>query len=191
MRSKQYASTLRLCAVAMMAAMAYAVMLLVKIPLIPAAPYLTYEPKDVFLTLIALLIDLPLGVLATVVVAFVEMLTIGQMGVWGFVMNVASSCAFLLPVALLCRRKQTPARRAVGGVCSVLLMAAVMIPLNYLITPLYTGMPRAAVLPLLCPAILPFNLIKGGINAVLVFLLFVPARAAFTAAKLTPAIGEK
>ncbi len=186
MRSKQYTKTLRLCVVAIMAAMAYVAMVFLKIPVVL---FLSYEPKDVFLTLIALLVDPLAGVLSTVAVAFVEMITVSSTGLWGFLMNVCSSCAFLLPVALLCRRKKTAGRRAFGVVCGVAVMTAVMLLWNYLIVPLYMGTSRTEVLPLLWSAFLPFNLLKGGINAVLVFFLFSPARAAFKAAKLTPADG--
>ena len=186
MRSKQYNKTLRLCVVAMMTAMAYVAMVFLKIPVVL---FLSYEPKDVLLTLIALLVDPIAGVLATVAVAFVEMITVSSTGLWGFLMNVLSSCAFLLPFALLCRRKQTVGRRLLGAVAGVSVMTGVMLLWNYLVVPLYMATPRADVVPLLWSAFLPFNLLKGGVNALLVFLLFSPARAAFKAAKLTSADG--
>ena len=45
---------------------------------------------------------------------------------------------------------------------------------NYLIAPIYMGYPREAVAELLLPAFLPFNLIKGGINAAVTLLLYKP-----------------
>lgn len=41
-------------------------------------------------------------------------------------------------------------------------------------TPLYMGYPREAVVELLLPAFLPFNLLKGGLNASITFLLYKP-----------------
>ncbi len=186
MRTTQYNKTLRLCVVAMMAAMAYVAMVFLKVPVVL---FLSYEPKDVFLTLIALLVDPLAGLLATVAVAFLEMITVSSTGLWGFLMNILSTGAFLLPVALLCRKKPTPARRVLGAACGVVTMTATMLLWNYLIVPLYMGTSRADVLPLLWSAFLPFNLLKGGINAALVLLLFVPARAAFKAAKMLPGDG--
>lgn len=186
MRSKQYNKTLRLCVVAMMAAMAYVAMVFLKIPVVL---FLSYEPKDVFLALIGLLVDPLAGVLATVAVAFVEMITVSSTGLWGFLMNVLSSCAFLLPAALLCRKNKKTARVAAGAACGAAGMTATMLLWNYLIVPLYMATPRADVVPLLWSAFLPFNLVKGVANAVLVILLFKPAQAAFKAAKLTPADG--
>jgi len=45
---------------------------------------------------------------------------------------------------------------------------------NYLVTPLYMGYPREAVVELLIPAFLPFNLLKSGLNAGITFLLYKP-----------------
>ena len=53
-------------------------------------------------------------------------------------------------------------------------MAAVMLIWNYLVAPIYMGYPREAVAKLLIPAFLPFNLIKGGLNAAFTMLLYKP-----------------
>ena len=45
---------------------------------------------------------------------------------------------------------------------------------NYLVAPLYMGMPREDIAALLLPAFLPFNLIKGGLNAAITMLLYKP-----------------
>ena len=45
---------------------------------------------------------------------------------------------------------------------------------NYLIAPIYMGYPREAIVELLLPAFLPFNLIKGGLNAAITMLLYKP-----------------
>ena len=57
-------------------------------------------------------------------------------------------------------------------VCGTLAMAAVMIPANLFITPIFMGAPRAAVAAMLPTAIIPFNLLKAGINSIVTFLLY-------------------
>ena len=59
---------------------------------------------------------------------------------------------------------------AAGSVSAV----AVMLVLNFLLTPVYTGMPREEVAKLLLPAILPFNAIKCVLNSALVILIYKP-----------------
>ena len=53
-------------------------------------------------------------------------------------------------------------------------MVCVMLLWNYLITPIYMGYPREEVVRLLLPAFLPFNFIKGGLNAAITMLLYKP-----------------
>lgn len=59
---------------------------------------------------------------------------------------------------------------AVGSV----LMTLVMIPLNLIFTGIFMGTGVEMVVKMLIPAIIPFNLIKAGLNSVLTFLLFIP-----------------
>ena len=51
-------------------------------------------------------------------------------------------------------------------------MTGSMILWNYIITPIYFSMPRQEVVKLLLPGILPFNLLKGGLNACATFVLY-------------------
>lgn len=68
---------------------------------------------------------------------------------------------------------------AVGGLLAgCLLMVIVMLLWNYLITPIYMGYPREAVAEMLIPVFLPFNLLKGGLNATITMLLYKPVVSA-------------
>ena len=76
------------------------------------------------------------------------------------------------------RRRHT-LRGAVGGlVIGVVLMTAAMLLWNYFITPIYMGYPREAVAAMLVPVFLPFNLIKGTINAAVTMLVYKPVSRA-------------
>ena len=55
---------------------------------------------------------------------------------------------------------------------------------NYLVTPLYMDVSREAVVSMLLPAFLPFNLLKAGLNAGFTFLLYRPVVTALRKAKL-------
>ena len=56
----------------------------------------------------------------------------------------------------------------VGGLGQVLMM----VPLNLIFTVHFNGAPREAVLAMLPSIIIPFNLIKVGVNGLLTFLLY-------------------
>ena len=53
-------------------------------------------------------------------------------------------------------------------------MVLVMLLWNYLLAPIYMGCSREDIVELLLPAFLPFNLIKGGLNAAFTLLLYKP-----------------
>ena len=61
-----------------------------------------------------------------------------------------------------------------------------MAPFAVRIGILYMGVPREQVVPLLIPAILPVNLLKGGINTALTLLLYKPIVTALRKANLIP-----
>ena len=51
-------------------------------------------------------------------------------------------------------------------------MGIIMMIANHFITPLFMGAPQEVVDAMLLPVILPFNLIKAGINSVVTFLVY-------------------
>ena len=77
-------------------------------------------------------------------------------------------------VAVIYKKKHTLSGAVIGLASGWLITVIVMLLWNYLVTPLYMGYPREAVVELLLPAFLPFNLLKGGLNASITFLLYKP-----------------
>lgn len=59
-----------------------------------------------------------------------------------------------------------------GAFAGCVLMVASMLLWNYCITPLYMQTTREAVKNMLVPVFLPFNMIKGGINSVLLIIIY-------------------
>lgn len=184
--------TLTVCA--MLCAMAFALTTMAHFvlpPLFPAAAWLKYDPKDVILAVSALLFG-PLPALAvTVVTSVLETLTYSETGWIGLVMNVVASGAFVLPAAWLYYKRRTVAMAVTGLLSGVVLMTGVMLLWNAFLTPIYMGMPRSAVIEMLVPVFLPFNMIKGALNAAITLILYKPLTQALRGAKLLPASEEK
>ena len=65
-------------------------------------------------------------------------------------------------------------------------LTAVMLLWNYLVTPIYQGMPRETIAAMLLPVFLPFNLTKGLMNGALTMLLYKPVVMALRRARLVP-----
>ena len=174
----------RLTIMAMFTAMAFAAVAFVRIPVML---WLSYEPKDVFLTIGAFLLGPIQGVVMAVVVALIEWITFSGTGLIGFVMNVFSSCLFVCTASLIYHRKRTLWGALIGLVCAALVTTGGMLLWNYLITPLYmANTTREQVAGMLIPLFLPFNLLKGGLNATLTMLLYKGVASALRAARLLP-----
>ena len=176
---------------ALLAAVSYVVMYLSKLIPIHILGFLSFDLKDVIICIAGFLFGPLAAAGVSVVVSLIEMVTVGSTGLWGLLMNVLSTCAFVCTAAYFYQRNKTIKSAIVGLVVGVLLMTAVMLVWNWLITPIYMGQPREFVATLLIPYFLPFNLIKGGINATLTMLLYKPIVNALRKAKLVEPSGGK
>lgn len=177
--------TQQLTLMAMLAAMAYIAMLVTR-PLPHVAGFLSYDLKDVVIAISGFLLGPVQALLITLVVSLIEMVTVSSTGPIGLLMNVLSTAAFALPPALLYRRNRTLKSAATGLALGVVLMTALMLAWNYIITPLYMNVPRSVVAGMLLPTFLPFNLVKGGLNAGITMLLYKPLSSALKRAGLLP-----
>ncbi|MBA1394077.1 ECF transporter S component [Lactobacillus sp. XV13L] len=92
----------------------------------------------------------------------------------GFVMNVIAAICFVLPPVVAYSRKKKTKSLVIGLITGIVMLTVFMLLWNYLLTPLFFGYPRSAVVKMLVPIILPFNLIKGGLNALFVLILYKP-----------------
>ena len=179
-----YSRTRKLTTVGMLCALAYVVMLVGRIPIVL---FLKYDPKDVIIAIGGLILGPLTSFSVALIVSFVEMFTVSENGILGFLMNVISSCSFACTAAFIYKKKHKLSGAIIGLLCGWGCMVAVMLLWNYLITPIYMGYPREAVVKLLLPAFLPFNLIKGGLNAAITMLLYKPIVTALRRAHLLEA----
>ena len=159
---------------AMLAAVAYLLVCLIRIPVIPFLPFLNYEPKDVVITIGGFLLGPMTAFLCSAVVSLVEMVTISTTGPIGCIMNLLSTCGFACTAALIYKKRHDLAGAILGLAAGSVTMVAAMLLWNWLITPLYMGYPREAIEALLIPGFLPFNLLKAGFNTALTLILYKP-----------------
>ncbi len=170
--------------IGMLTALAYAVMALSKLIPINIAGFLTFDLKDVIIAICGFMFGPIPGVIVSVIVSLIEMITISSTGPIGMLMNIISTCAFIVPAAIIYRSNRKFSRALIGLVVGIFCMTAVMILWNWLITPLYMGVSREEVVSMLLPVFLPFNLIKAAINAALTLLLYNPIVTALRKANL-------
>ena len=166
--------TKKMITMAMFCAAAFIMVSLIRIPLVPAVPFLHYEPKDVIIVIAGFIYGPLSAFCVSAVVSLIELFTISQTGIIGFIMNIISTCSFACTAAFVYKRVRTMKGAIVGLSFGVVLMVALMLLWNYLITPLYMNIPRGEIVKLLIPAILPFNSIKYILNSALTLIVYKP-----------------
>ena len=168
---------------AMLAAVAYMLVALIRIPVVL---FLSYEPKDVVITIGGFLLGPMASFIVSLVVALVEMVTISTTGPIGALMNLLSSAAFACSAAYIYKHKRSMTGAILGLAAGSVAMVVIMLLWNWLITPLYLGVPREQVEGMLIPAFLPFNALKAGFNSALTLMLYKPLVAALRKTGLVP-----
>lgn len=172
-------TTKKLTTTGMLCALAYIAMAVGRVPIVL---FLKYDPKDVIIATGGLIFGPLTSFTIALAVSFVEMFTISENGILGFMMNVISSCSFACTASFVYRKRQNLSGAVAGLMCGWVCMVTAMLFWNYLIAPIYMGYSREDVAKLLLPAFLPFNLIKGGLNATITLLLY---KSVFSALKRT------
>ncbi len=173
-----------LVCMAMLCALAVAADFFLRIPNIGG--FLTYEPKDVVLTIGGFIFGPVAGIAMSLIVCFIEFITVSDSGLIGLLMNFLASAVFVGIATAIYRRKKTLSRAIIGLVAGSLSMLAIMLLWNYIITPVYTGLPREAVLGLFVPLLIPFNLLKAALNSALILFLYKGVVTALRKSKLIP-----
>ena len=177
--------TKTIVSLAMLTAIAYIVMLLSK--LMPSVMFLDFDFKDVVICIGGFTFGPMAAAIISILVAFIEMITISTTGVIGFIMNALATCAFCCTASFIYKKLHTKKGAVLGLGLGVVCLVVVMLLWNYLITPLYmTGYSRADVAGLLPTLFLPFNLAKGGMNMAATLLLYPPVVSAMRRAGVVP-----
>ena len=163
----------RLVVLAMLAAISVVLVWAVHVPLIPVVSFLEYDPADVPILIATMAYGPVAGVVLTVVVSVIQGLTVSAgSGVYGIIMNIIATSTLVLVAGTVYRLRHTRGGAVLGLVLGTLAMGLVMMPANHFITPAFTGWPVAQVDALLIPGILPFNLLKAGLNSGVTFVVY-------------------
>lgn len=182
--------TKKLTTIGMLCALAYTAAAVGRVPLVL---FLKYDPKDIMIAICGLIFGPLTSFFVALIVSLAEMVTISENGILGFFMNVISSCSFACAAACIYQKRRKLSGAIAGLLCGWGCMVLVMLLWNYLITPVYMGCPREAVVELLIPAFLPFNVVKGGLNAAITMMVYQPVVTALRCAHLleTTQVAEK
>lgn len=179
--------TKQMVMMSMFAALAYILSYVIRIDVL----FLTYEMRDAVICLASIILGAPYGVAIALVVSAIEALTISTTGFWGFVMSFIASSVFSVTCSLIYNKLRSFNGAIIAVYSAAAALTLVMIPLNLLFTPIYTGMPVSAVADMIIPTLLPFNLAKALINGALVLITYKPIVTALRRAKLITCDSKK
>jgi riboflavin transporter FmnP len=141
-------------------------------PILPQAPFLLYDPGNVFLLIGSFKLGPKIGVLMCFITAILFALITGQGGPYGALMNFLATGTLIFVSSQIYLLNHTKRGAILGMILGTLAMTLIMIPANLIVTPLYLGVEREAVVKILIPFIIPFNLLKGIISGFLTFILY-------------------
>lgn len=160
---------------AMLTALSIVSLSVIRFPLIPAAPFLEYDAADIPVLIGSMLLGPVSGIVVLLAVCIIQAITVSASSGWiGFLMHFIASSVLVLTASLIYKKKKSTAGLVAGLVVGSVAMTVVMIPLNLVFTGIFMGAGTQAVLEMLIPAIIPFNLLKAGINSAVTFAVFLP-----------------
>lgn len=158
--AKPALDTRRLVTIAVFVAIG-TVLSFVEIPIMPAAPWLKYDPSGA----VSLLSGFCFGPLAGCVVAVLSWIPHVFTNPLGALMNMIAAIGMIVPSAYLYRKHATMSTAVKGLVLGVVCSVTLSLLFNFVVTPLFVpSISMEAVAKMVVPILLPFNLIKQACN---------------------------
>ncbi len=164
-------NTAKLAKLAMMTAVSMVLLLLVRLPF-PPAPFLVYDPADVPIYITAFAYGPVEGLIVTLVVCLIQAFGLGGDGLYGFLMHFVATGIVAVTIGFMYRKNKTRKTAIKALVVGVILAVILMCIMNIIVTPVYMGAPRQAVIAMIPTVVIPFDLLKAGLNSLLTFVLY-------------------
>lgn len=162
-------STKQLVTMALMCALG-ALFMYVQLPILPSAPFLTYDPSLVPAMVCGFAYGPGAGTAVAAMAIVIHALTTGD---WvGALMNLVATMGYILPAAIVYQKMHTYKGAVIGLALGVIAATALSMVANLTIGVWFWYGSADVILPLMLPAVLPFNLIKTVLNSVLTLVVY-------------------
>ncbi len=161
----------------MFAALAYVLALVAHfLPLhfVPSVDFLNYDPKDIIICISGFIFGPLDALIVSIVVSFIEMITISNTAFYGFIMNIISTCALVLPVSFIYKSKKSFKGALLSLSIGFVSVIIVMTLWNIIITPIYMDVERSILIKNFLGWIILFNVIKVLLNISFILLIYKP-----------------
>lgn len=162
-------STRQLVTMALMCAIG-TLLSFIEFPLLPGVTWLKFDASNMPAMVAGFAYGPAGGVAVGVVTAIIHGLLMADFT--GALMNILVVTCFVLPAALIYKKKRTYKFAIIGLVFSIIAGVIGSIIGNLLLTPSWLGVPFDAVVALIIPVLIPFNLLKGLLNSVITLIVY-------------------
>ena len=164
-------STRRIAMYALFVALAMATSF-ISFPILPnpAFSFLKYDPSGI----VCLIAGFAYGPAAAAIVSVLGFVPHMFANPWGSLMAVLVALFLSVPAAFIYRKIRTRKGAAIGILVGAVLAIVVALVSNLIVTPIYAHMTYQAVAAMILPILLPFNVAKMAIHAVITFLIYKP-----------------
>jgi riboflavin transporter FmnP len=142
----------------------------IELPILPGTTFLKYDAAPVAAMIAGFTFGPAVGCLVGIVISAIHGLFTGNLV--GAVMNICVMAVFILPPTFFYKYGASIPRVLVGLVLGAILAIGAALLLNLIILPYWPGLPINTVIAMIPTALLPFNVIKMSLNAVLSFILW-------------------
>ena len=169
-------STKRIAITALFCAVAALCTLFIEFPILPGVTFLKYDPSAV----VALIAGFAFGPATGAIVSTVSYLPhfATESGLYGVIMAIIATLSLVLPASLIYQRDTSMRGALISmGVGAVVCLVCCILA-NIVVTPIYMGAPREAVIAMIVPTLIPFNALKIAINCAVTALVYKPVSKA-------------
>ena len=166
-------SVMKLTQMAMLIAISVVLVLLIKFPIFPSASFLEYDMADVPVLIGTMMFGAPAGMVILLITSVIQAFLLGGNGWVGLLMHFLASGALVVISGGIYGHFKSFKSLVIGLALGTVAMAAVMVPLNLIFTVNFFHVPYDAVMDLMIPVIIPFNLIKAGVNSIITVIVFM------------------
>ena len=151
---------------------------LIKFPIFPIAPFLIYEPADIPIFIATYIFGPAYGLAITVITSVIQGFTVSsEGGIIGIIMHIIATGSYVIAMSFILKKFGNVVLATVMG---TIMMTTSMVIWNLLFAPIFLGTPIEAVIGILIPAIIPFNILKAGINGFLSIFIFKQLKKVLT-----------
>ncbi len=170
----------QLTRIGVLSGIAIILMIFIRFPLFPAAPYLTYDPSDVASLIAAFWLGAPAGVVVALIKNLLFLLLVGDGGPFGSLMNFVGAAAFAFTAGIIYRKHASISRLTLAIVAGSLAFIIIMIPANMIILPLFLKTSlNSQLISGIITITTPFNVVKAIISGAVTFVIYLQLRKRF------------